>query len=199
MNQYVTGLMIKELREKKKMTQKELAEKLSVSDKTVSKWERGQGYPDITLLEPIAKSFSISIAELISGVAVNNTNKAANMMKSKFYDCPVCGNVIHSIGDVDIHCHGIKLEPELAEEADENHKIQIEKIEDEYYVKIENEMSKNHYISFIAAVSDAKIEIEKLYPEQEPQARFKINRVRRILFYCNSDGLFYKDIKFNRK
>ncbi|WP_308534280.1 helix-turn-helix transcriptional regulator [uncultured Peptoniphilus sp.] len=134
--------MIKELREKSKMNQKELAENLSVSDKTVSKWERGQGYTDIALLESIAKVFSISIAELISGVAVNNTNRAVNMMKSNFYVCSVCGNVIHSIGDVDVRCHGIKLEPELAEEADEGHKIQIEKIEDEYYVRIENEMRK---------------------------------------------------------
>ena len=59
MNQYVTGTVIKELREKDKMTQFQLAEKLGVSDKTVSKWETGKGYPDITLLEPIAKAFRI--------------------------------------------------------------------------------------------------------------------------------------------
>ena len=64
MNQYVTGIVIRELREKSKMTQLQLAEKLGVSDKTISKWETGKGYPDITLLEPIAKAFRISVTEL---------------------------------------------------------------------------------------------------------------------------------------
>ena len=57
MDQYVTGMTIKSLREKNKMTQLMLADKLGVSDKTISKWETGKGYPDITLLEPIAEAF----------------------------------------------------------------------------------------------------------------------------------------------
>ena len=98
MNQYVTGAVIKELREKYHFTQAELAEKLNVSDKTISKWETAKGYPDISLLEPIAKIFGISVTELISGNAVNNVNVSANMMRSKFYVCPVCGNSFHSMG-----------------------------------------------------------------------------------------------------
>ena len=94
MNQYVTGAIIRELREKKQMTQAELAERLHVSDKTVSKWENGKGYPDITLLESIAATFGISVAELLSGKVVNNINVSANMMRSRFYICPVCGNVV---------------------------------------------------------------------------------------------------------
>ena len=105
MNQYVTGAVIKELREKNNMTQLQLSDKLGVSDKTISKWETGKGYPDITLLEPIAKAFGISITELISGNAIHNENVSANMMKSKFYVCPICGNVIHSMGESVIHCH----------------------------------------------------------------------------------------------
>lgn len=107
MNQYVTGAVIKELREKRKMTQLQLAEKLGVSDKTISKWETGKGYPDITLLEPIADAFSVSVTELISGNTVYNANVSANMMRSKFYICPVCGNVIHTMGEAVIHCSGI--------------------------------------------------------------------------------------------
>ena len=91
MNQYVTGLVIKELREKNNITQSQLAEMLGVSDKAVSKWETGRGYPDITLLEPIADAFKISLPELISGHQVKNVNVSANMMRSKFYVCPVCG------------------------------------------------------------------------------------------------------------
>ena len=71
----------------------EIAEKLFISDKTVSKWENGKGYPDISLLESIAKVFDVSVTELMSGKTVSNINQSGNMMRSKFYICPVCGNV----------------------------------------------------------------------------------------------------------
>ena len=193
MNQYVTGAVIKELREKNRMTQRELAEQLGVSDKTVSKWETGKGYPDITLLEPIAEAFRISVTELISGNTIHNENVSANMMRSKFYVCPVCGNVIHSMGEAAIHCHGIQLTPLDAEPTDEHHMIFIERIEDEYYVRINHCMTKEHFISFMAAASTYDMQICKLYPEGSAEARFKIRGVRRIFFYCNRDGLFSID------
>ena len=190
MNQYVTGAVIKELREKKHLTQVELAEKLCVSDKTVSKWETAKGYPDLSLLEPIANILGVSITELITGNPINNVNVSANMLRCNFYVCPVCGNVIHSIGEAVIHCHGISLSPYKPEETNENHMIFIEKVEDEYYIRIEHDMTKKHYISFIAALSSDKIQMIKLYPEGNAEARVKINGVKRILFYCNRDGLF---------
>ena len=190
MNQYVTGAVIKELREKNHLTQAELAERLCVSDKTISKWETAKGYPDISLLEPIAKVFGISITELISGNAVSNVNVSANMMRSRFYVCPVCGNIIHCMGEAVINCHGVLLTPSQAEETDENHKIFIERVEDEYYVRIEHDMTKKHHISFVAALSSDKIQMLKLYPEGNPEARFKMNGVKKIFFYCNRDGLF---------
>lgn len=196
MNQYVTGAVIRKLREKNKLTQAELAEKLSVSDKTISKWETAKGYPDISLLEPIANVFGISITELLSGNAIFNMNVSANMMRSKFYICPVCGNVIHSMGELSLSCHGIQLMPQSAELSDENHKIFVERIEDEYYVQIKHEMTKSHYISFIAALSSDGIQMIKLYPEGSPTARVKIKGVKTIFYYCNRDGLFYLDIKF---
>lgn len=134
MNQYVTGTVIKELREKNNITQLQLAEKLGVSDKTISKWETGKGYPDITLLEPIADVFSVSVAELISGNTVCNSNVSANMLRSRFYVCPVCGNVIHCMGEAVVQCHGVLLQPEEDEETDEDHKIFVERVEDEYFV-----------------------------------------------------------------
>ena len=87
------------------------------TDKTISKWETGKGYPDITLLEPIAIAFRISVTELISGNPIHNANVSANMMRSKFYVCPICGNVIHSMGECVIGCHGIQLYPEGKAEA----------------------------------------------------------------------------------
>ena len=194
MNQYVTGAVIKELREKKKITQSELAKMLGVSDKTISKWETGKGYPDITLLEPIANVFSISVTELISGNMVSNVNVSANMIRSKYYVCPVCGNIIHSMGEAVISCHGIMLSPIEAEQTDEQHKVFIEKVEDEYYVQIEHDMTKKHYISFIAAICSDKIQMVKLYPEGNAHATFKINGVKQILFYCNRDGLFFMNV-----
>ena len=195
MNQYITGAVIKELREKNNLTQAELSKKLNVSDKTVSKWETAKGYPDISLLEPIAKVFGVSVTELLSGNAISNMNVSANMMRSKFYVCPVCGNIIHCMGETVINCHGIQLLPESAELSDENHKIVIERIEDEYFVQIEHDMSKEHYISFIAAVSSDRLQLVKLYPEGNAETRFKLRGVKRIYIFCNRDGLFYLDIK----
>lgn len=195
MNSYITGAMIKELREQNSMTQSELAERLGVSDKAVSKWETGRGYPDITLFQPIADVFQISVVELLSGAAVTNTNVAANMLRSRFYVCPVCGNTVHSMGQSVVSCHGIVLPPLEAEEAEEKHEIVLQKAEDEYFVSVDHEMTKEHYISFLAAVSSDRVQIVKLYPEGNAEARFKISGVRRLYFYCNRDGLFRKRIK----
>lgn len=190
MNQYVTGAVIRMLREKNHLTQVELGDRINVSDKTVSKWETAKGYPDISLLEPLAKALGVSVTELISGKTVSNVNVSANMLRSKFYVCPVCGNVIHSTGEAVINCHGILLTPIEAEETDEDHKIFIERVEDEYYVQMEHDMKKKHYISFVAALSLDRLQMVKLYPEREPAARFKMDGVKQILFYCNKDGLF---------
>ena len=194
MNQYVTGEVIKEMRKQKNMTQLQLADHLGVTDKTVSKWENGKGYPDIALLEPIADAFQISVTELISGNRIKNENVSANMMRSKFYACPICGNVVHAMGDAVIQCHGVQILPAEAEKTDENHMIFIERIEDEYFVRIDHEMTKSHYISFIAATSADRIQMVKLYPEGNAEAYFKVSGVKKIFFYCNKDGLFSIDV-----
>ncbi|MBP3657645.1 MAG: helix-turn-helix domain-containing protein [Clostridia bacterium] len=190
MNQYVTGSAIRALREARGLTQAELAGQLFVSDKAVSKWENGKGYPDISLLEPLAQALSVSIAELLSGRAVLNANVSANMLRSVFYVCPVCGNALHSMGEAVVHCHGVQLLPAQAEETDEQHMVFIEGVEDEYFVRVAHEMTKKHYISFIAALSQDRIQLVRLYPEGNAEARVKMAGVRRILFYCNRDGLF---------
>lgn len=190
MNQYVTGTIIKRLREEKGLTQNELAQKLCVSEKTVSRWETGRGYPDITLIEPIADTLGISVAELFSGNSVKNANVSSNMLRTKFYVCPVCGNILHSTGEAVISCHGITLPPLEAETADEKHKLSVEMVEDEYYVEISHDMTKTHYISFVAALSDNAVQLVKLYPEGNAEARFKKNRTKWLYYYCNKDGLF---------
>jgi len=190
MNQYVTGAIIKKLREEKKITQHELADALNVSDKAVSKWETGRGYPDITLIEPLARALGISVIELLSGDNIINSNRSFNMLKVKFYVCPICGNIITATGESVISCCGIMLPYLEAMEPDDIHTLAIEKVEDEYYVALDHEMTKNHYISFIAAISDNGIEVIKLYPQGNAEARFKRQRTRFFYYYCNRHGLF---------
>ena len=190
MDRYVTGAVIRRLREKKKITQEELADMIHVSGKSVSKWETGQGFPDISLLEPLAKALDISVIELLSGEDIRNTNRSFKMTRGKFYVCPVCGNVIIATGETVVSCCGITLPPLEAEPADEEHAISKEIAEDEYYVSIDHPMTKEHYISFLAAVSDFGVQLVKLYPEGNAEARFKIDRVKTLYAYCNRHGLF---------
>lgn len=198
MNSYVTGTMIKELREKKKMTQAMLGEQLGVTDKTISKWETGKGYPDISLLEPLAKAFQISLTELVVGNTVSNANVSANMLRTKFYICPICGNVIHAVGEAVIQCHGITLAPAEAENTDEEHTVSVERIEGDYFIEIKHDMTKQHYISFVAAVSSDGMQMIKLYPEGDPQVRVNCRGVSKIYYYCNKHGLFSFTIKGKR-
>lgn len=190
MNNYVTGAVIKRLREKKKLTQEELAQKIFVTSKAVSKWENGRGFPDIGILESLGHALGVSVVELLSGNSITNMNKSCNMAKGKFYVCPVCGNIIQTTGDALASCCGITLPALEGERADDEHFLSIETIEDEYYVTISHPMTKDHYISFIAAISDMGVKFVKLYPEGNAEARFKINRVKKMYAYCNRHGLF---------
>ena len=191
MDPYVTGTAIRRFREKQNMTQAQLAQKLCVSDKAVSKWETGNGYPDITLLEPLAQALGISVIALLSGNCISNVNRAFNMLRVRFYVCPVCGNVICATGDTVVSCCGITL-PAL--EAEPSDSLQIEVTEDEYFITIPHDMTKAHYISFMAAVSDDGVQIVKLYPEENAQARFKVNRTKHLYYFCNRHGLYVQRI-----
>ena len=195
MTNYISGDFLKSVREECKLTQKQLAFQIGVTDKAVSKWETGKGYPDITLLPDIAKRLGISVTELLSGECNRNTNKSANMRKGKFYICPVCGNVLFSTGSVTASCCGVTLIAAEPEEPNTEHYFSIEKSEDEYYVTSRHSMAKDHFISFFAAVGDNGVIIVKQYPEMNARARFKINRTRDIYAYCNKHGLFKVKVK----
>ena len=194
MNNYVTGGAIRLLREKKGYTQKQLAERLMVSDKAVSKWESGRGLPDISLIEPLAKNLGISVAELLSGECIQNTNRHGNMHKSRFYVCPVCGNVIFAAGEGVFSCCGVQLPPLEREEDDAEHVIVTERMEDDFFVSLSHPMEKTHYISFFAYVSADRVQLVKLYPEQNAEARFPIRGRGMLYAYCNHHGLFGKRI-----
>lgn len=190
MDRYVTGSVIRRLRESKRLTQEELAEKVYVSGKAVSKWETGRGLPDISLLEPLAKALHVSVIELLSGENIQNQNRSSNIAKGKLYVCPICGNVLWAIGDAVICCCGVTLPPLEAENAGQEHTIHTQLVEDEIFVSLDHPMEKAHYISFLAAVSDQSIQIVKLYPEGNAEARFKCSRVTKLYAYCKRHGLF---------
>ncbi|MBE6956545.1 MAG: helix-turn-helix domain-containing protein [Ruminococcaceae bacterium] len=194
MNSYVTGATIKSLRETKTLTQAELAQQLGVSDKAVSKWETGKGLPDISLLQPLAAALGVSLIELMNGEAVVNRNVSGNLMRSKFYVCPICGNVLHATGDALISCCGITLPPLEAEEPDAEHKLTMEKVEDEQFFTVCHPMTKQHYISFLAYVTSDRLQLVKLYPEGEAQTRFQLRGRGFVYFYCNKHGLFKQKI-----
>ena len=190
MDNYITGGMIKRLREEKGFTQAELAGMIGVSDKAVSKWERAKGLPDITLIKPISEALGVSVMELMSGSTVTNRNISSNILRSKFYVCPVCGNCIHAMGDSVISCCGITLPPLEAEDGDDiEHKIIMENVEDEKFVRVEHPMTKDHYISFMAYISFDRVQLVKLYPEGNAEARFNIRGRGFIYIYCNRHGL----------
>ena len=191
MDHYVTGTTIRTLREKRGMTQAELAARLNITDKAVSKWETGRGFPDLSLLEPLAGALRVSLPELLSGQVIVNGNRASNLLRSRLYVCPVCGNVMFAKGDSVISCCGIALPPLEAEEPDETHRAAVEKVENEFFISIPHEMTKEHFISFIAYVTMDRFEMKALYPEGNAEARFfPRSRNGKLYFYCNHHGLF---------
>ena len=194
MNSYVTGTVIRRLRELRGLTQAELADKIDVSSKTVSKWETGRGLPDISLLEPLSAALGVSVMELLSGDAVTNRNPSANMLRSRIYVCPVCGNVVHAMGEAVVSCCGIALPALDAEEADDAHRPSIEQVEDEEFVVLRHPMTKAHYISFLAYVTSDRLQLVKLYPEGGAACRLRLQGHGTLYFFCNRHGLMKQRI-----
>ncbi len=187
---YVAGKTIRTLREKMHLTQAQLAERINVTDKAVSKWENDRGLPDIGIIADLAKNLGVSVAELLTGDVQQNKNRNANLVKSGFYVCPVCGNVIFSVGEGSFSCCGITLPVQIAEKPDASHQITVQNIENEIYVQVLHDMDKTHYISFIAYVCTDSVQIKKFYPEMDCETRFQYNCKGKIFAYCNRHGLF---------
>lgn len=194
MNSYITGSAIKRFREGKHMTQAQLAERIGVSDKAVSKWETGRGLPDISLVEALAAALGVSVPELMNGEQIINKNTSANVRRARFYVCPICGNVLNAMGDAVVSCCGVALPPLEAEDADANHEMTLEQVEDETYVTLNHPMEKNHYISFLAYVNSDQLHFVKLYPEGSAAARFQLRGHGWLYACCNRHGLMKKRV-----
>ena len=194
MNTYVTGNTIKELRESRGLTQAELAERIGVSSKTVSKWETAKGLPDISLLQPLAGALGISVIELMNGEHIINRNVSANLLRCKFYVCPICGNVIHCVGNAVVSCCGVTLPALEAEEPEEGHAVVIEHVEDEHFLTMDHPMTKTHFITFAAFVTTDRVQLVKFYPEGNAETRMQLRGRGYLYYYCNQHGLFRKKV-----
>ena len=194
MDTYITGQTIKNLREKKGFTQAELADKLGVSGKAISKWETAKGLPDINLIESLANALSVSVMELMTGNTVVNKNISSNILRSKFYVCPLCGNIIRTTGDAVISCCGITLPPLEAEDTDDGHSITIEEVEDEKFITVNHDMTKEHFISFVAYLTLDRVQFVKFYPEGNAETRLNFRGSGYLYIYCNKHGLMRKKI-----
>ena len=190
MNTYVTGTTIKQLREAKRLTQAELGEKIGVSSKTVSKWETAKGLPDISLLQPLSQALGVSVIELMNGEQIANRNRSSNLLRAKFYVCPVCGNVLWGFGNAMVSCCGVTLPSLEAEEPDDAHTLTVETVEDEHCLRLPHPMTKEHCISFAAYVTTDRIQLVKFYPEGDAQTRMQLRGHGILYWYCNRHGLF---------
>lgn len=185
-----TSRLIAELRNEKGLTQKDVAEKMGICAKTVSKWETGHGFPDISLITKLSDIFGVDISKLLDGEMPKIKPEVGNVKRTKFYVCEKCGNIFTSIGNAEILCCGRKLSPLSAKAPDEAHKLNVEKIEDEYYITFSHSMTKEHYISFVSYVRFDRVLTVKLYPEQDAELRIPQMRGGKIYYYCSTHGLF---------
>jgi DNA-binding XRE family transcriptional regulator len=176
------------------MTQKQLADAMNISDKTISKWERGLGCPDVSLLGELSAILGVNIEKILSGDLEPNKADGGNMNKMKFYVCPDCGNILHGTGEAEISCCGRRLMPLTAKMADDAHELKTEEVEEDYYISFTHEMSKAHFLSFAAYVTTDKMLFIKLYPEQGAAIRFPKLYGGKLYYYCSRHGLFMSKI-----
>lgn len=191
MNCADVGRLIKRLRTDMNMTQKQLADRLGVSDKAVSKWERGLGCPDITLVTELSEILSVSIEALLSGSTETGILREVNMKKNKYYICPQCGNISVCTGEAEVSCCGRRLTALTPVKADESQKLSAEQTEDEWFISGSCPMTKDDFISFAVFVTGDRMEFIKLYPEWDLHFRI-LRRHGTLMWYGDKCGLLYQ-------
>ena len=193
------GKLLCDLRKAKGLTQKQVADKLGIVPKTVSKWETGHGFPDVSTVSALADILGVSEKTILSGDLEQNLESANNMKRTKFYVCPYCGSFLQGTGNGQVVCCGKQLEALTAVSADDEHTINISEIEDDFYIEFNHAMTKEHYISFVSYVRFDRVLTIKLYPEQDSAVRFPKMYGGKIYFYCSKHGLFEYQMKSRRK
>lgn len=186
------GALIRKLRTEKKLTQAALAETLTLSPKTVSKWERGLGCPDISLLPTLSCVLGVDLSRLLEGELSTNQTVGGNMKKTRYFVCPDCGSISLSTGNTEISCCGRRLEALEMRKAAPDEKLHVEIVEDEWFISSDHPMEKDNYISFVAFQTGDKVELIKQYPEWNLQLRLKKRGHGQLIWFCRGEGLLYQ-------
>lgn len=186
------GALIRRLRTRQGLTQRQLAGRLEVSDKAVSKWERGQGCPDVSLLPRLAQTLGVELEGLLSGELSERDQTGGTMKNLNFYVCPTCGNLLTSADEAAVSCCGQKLSPLEAVKAPEEERLTVELIENDYFITSSHPMTKEHYVSFVALVTGDTLLLKRLYPEWDLQTRLPRIGHGKLYWYCVQHGLFYQ-------
>jgi len=194
MDQVKTGILIRTLRTQQGLTQKALAEAIGVGDKAVSKWERGLGCPDVSLLPDLSRVLGVGLEALLSGQLDANDQERGNMKKLRFYVCPDCGNLITASGEAGVSCCGKTLFPLEPQKAEDGDKLSVEKIDDIWFISSPHPMDKEHYVSFVALLTGDSLILRRLYPEWDLQTRLPCVGHGALLWYCTRHGLFRQPI-----
>lgn len=189
------GRLLRKLRKAKGMTQKQVAEKLCVLPKTVSKWETGHGFPDTSLLAELAEVLGASIDTLLSGDMGVNAEEVGGFSDIRFYVCPHCGSFMHGLGECRVSCCGKRLYPLKAGTDNIGHELSVREDGGEYHITFTHEMTREHYISFVSCVSGDRVTTLRLYPEQDTSASLPSLNGGSIYYYCTRHGLFRHDTR----
>ncbi|MFJ7830659.1 helix-turn-helix domain-containing protein [Peribacillus sp. NPDC097284] len=186
------GHLILRLRREKGFTQKELADRMNISDRTISKWERGQGCPDISLLPELSSLLGVNIEHILEGELASNDFVGGNMKRSNYFVCPSCGNITLSTGNAVVSCCGRKLDTLIPKKATDEEKLEVIQVEEDWFISSDHPMTKEHYISFIAFATGDQVQLIKQYPEWGLQTRIPKRKHGMLLWYCTQHGLFYQ-------
>ena len=186
MNQEKIGGLICQLRQERGLTQQQLADRLGISNKTVSKWENGKGCPDLALWDDLSRLLGADVSGMLRGELTANRPDVGNLKRTKFYVCPVCGNILTATGPAELSCCGRRLYPMVPAEAGEEHAVKMEESDLEYYVTLDHPMERGHYIRFAALVQDDRVYLQRLYPEQDAAFRLPTQKRYGTLYVCCS-------------
>ena len=186
------GKLILQLRREKGLTQKQVADQLNISNKTISKWERGMGCPDLSLLPELSDIFRVDLDQLLTGELDAREALGGNMKKTAFYICPDCGNVVAAMADAAVSCCGKRLEASQPQKAEGEDRLTVETVENDLFITSGHPMSKDHYITFAALLTGDSLILRRQYPEWGLQVRLPAIGHGRLLWCCSRHGLFYQ-------
>lgn len=166
-----TGALIRRLRRELGLTQLQLAGRLGVSDKAVSKWERGLGSPEVSTLPRLSQVLGVDLARMLQGDLTPNDLVGGNMKKLNYYACPACGGLTFCTGAAEVSCCGRKRSPLTPRKSGAEERLRVEEVETDWFITSSHPMRKENYISFVAFATGDRLQVVKQYPEWDLQLR----------------------------